>query len=645
MALHGLALVARLVLGVAPGTPRLLAWQAWHFVTSTFTLRGRHGTYGTGLALVARLVPGVAPGFRRRGCWRGSRGTWRHPPSFHVAGMVLGDMTSTLAWQAWQAWHLWHWAGSGGALGHRGTWHHLHFVWQAWHFVTWIVTLRGRRGTYGTGLALVARLVSGGTGLALVARLVLGVAPGTPRLLAWQPWHLETSTFVSRGRRGTWWHRLLLWRGRRGTYGTGLALVARLVLGVAPGTSRLLAWQPWQRRHPPSYHVAGVALRDIYLHFLWQAWHFVSWIVTLRGRRGTYGTGLALVARLVGVAAVALRDIYLHFVWEAWHFVTWIVTLRGRRGTYGTGLALVARLVLGVAPGTPRLLAWQAWHFVTSTFTLCGRRGTSWHGLLLCVAGVALMALGWLWWRAWDAAAVGVAAVALGDIHLRFTWQAWYLVTSTSTLAWQAWHLWHWAVTSTFTLCGRRGTSWHGLLLCVAGVALVARLVLGVAPGAPRLLAWQPWHLETSTFVSRGKRGTSWHLPCHHTSCLHTHNLSSHYLSTHNLSTCHHTTCVFTLLVHTQLTHTQLVIRPLLITPLVITPLVFTLLVFTLLVFTLLVHRAPAHRQSQAASVSAVCAAASSVAVVTCQVCGMLAVGLKCHMSWTPTAVKGCELE
>ena len=81
-------------------------------------------------------------------------------------------------------------------------------------------------------------------------------------------------------------------------------------------------------------------------------------------------------AAAVGVAGVALCDIYVHFVWQAWHFVTWIVTLRGRRGTYG-GLALVARLVLGVAPGTPRLLAWQAWHFVTSTFTLCGRRGTS----------------------------------------------------------------------------------------------------------------------------------------------------------------------------------------------------------------------------------------------------------------------------
>ena len=61
------------------------------------------------------------------------------------------------------------------------------------------------------------------------------------------------------------------------------------------------------------------------------------------------------------------------------------------------------------------------------------------------------MALGWLRWRAWAgvagvaAAAVGVAGVALGDIQLRFTWQAWYVVTST------------------FTLCGRRGTYGIGL--------------------------------------------------------------------------------------------------------------------------------------------------------------------------------------
>ena len=96
----------------------------------------------------------------------------------------------------------------------------------------------------------------------------------------------------------------------------------------------------------------------------------------------------------------------------------------------------MARLVLGVAPG--RRGCWR------------GRRGTWSHPSSFQVAGmvlgdidfysgvarVALMALGWLWWRAWvgveqgDAAAVGVAGVALGDIHLRFTWHAWYLVTS-----------------------------------------------------------------------------------------------------------------------------------------------------------------------------------------------------------------------
>ena len=31
------------------------AWQAWHLAASTFVLRGRPGTYGTGPALLARL--------------------------------------------------------------------------------------------------------------------------------------------------------------------------------------------------------------------------------------------------------------------------------------------------------------------------------------------------------------------------------------------------------------------------------------------------------------------------------------------------------------------------------------------------------------------------------------------------------------
>jgi len=62
------------------------------------------------------------------------------------------------------------------------------------------------------------------------------------------------------------------------------------------------------------------------------------------------------------------------------------------------------------------------------------------HRFSLCVAGVALVALGWHLWRAWVlfdavvAAAVCVAGVALGDIGLHFAWQAWRLVTSTLTV-------------------------------------------------------------------------------------------------------------------------------------------------------------------------------------------------------------------
>ena len=121
-------------------------------------------------------------------------------------------------------------------------------------------------------------------------------------------------------------------------------------------------------------------------------------------------------------------------------------------------------------------LAWQAWHlwhWAGSGGALGFRRGAG------------------------DAAAVGVAAVALGDIHLRFTWQAWYLVTSTSTLAWQAWHLWHWAG-SGGALGFRRGAG-DAAAVGVAGVAL----------GDIHLrFTWQAWYLETSTFVSRGRRGT-----------------------------------------------------------------------------------------------------------------------------------------
>ena len=150
---HWVAAAAVGVAGVALCDIHLrFMWQAWYLVTSTFTLCGRRGTYGIGLARVVRLGRSGRGG--RRGCWRGRRDTLRHPPSFHVAGVVLGDIDC------------------------------------------------GRQGTYGIGLAPVARVGRSGRG----------------------------------GRRGCW-------RGRHGTL-----------------------------RHPPSFHVAGVVLGDIDLHFVWQAW-------------------------------------------------------------------------------------------------------------------------------------------------------------------------------------------------------------------------------------------------------------------------------------------------------------------------------------------------------------------------------------
>ena len=105
-------------------------------------------------------------------------------------------------------------------------------------------------------------------------------------------------------------------------------------------------------------------------------------------------------------------------------------TLRGRRGTWrgrrGTWRHLLWFGVAGVALGDIYLRF--AWH-----------------------AGVALVALGWLCWRAWtglvagDAAAFCVAGAALGDIYFGFAWQAWHLVTIYFGFAWQASHLRHWA--------------------------------------------------------------------------------------------------------------------------------------------------------------------------------------------------------
>ena len=106
------------------------AWLAWHL-----GIFGALGTYFTGLPLVARLVPT---------CLCGGHGIWKHRPPFCVAGVAV--------------------CVAGVAFGSID----FHSVWQAWHLATSNFTSCGRRGTYGTGLALVGHLVAavcGGRGI------------------------------------------------------------------------------------------------------------------------------------------------------------------------------------------------------------------------------------------------------------------------------------------------------------------------------------------------------------------------------------------------------------------------------------------------------------------------------------------------
>ena len=142
--------------------------------------------------------------------------------------------------------------------------------------------------------------------------------------------------------------------------------------------------------HTPSFthnfvthHLSHTTLsHTIFLRFTWQALHFVTSTFVLRGRRA-YGTGLALVARLGRFWSSVTPQ---HFAWQAWHLVTPTFVSR-RRGTS--------------SHPPPWHFAWQAWHLVTSTFVSRGRRGTWRHLPSFCVAGVPLMALGWLWWLWW----------------------------------------------------------------------------------------------------------------------------------------------------------------------------------------------------------------------------------------------------
>ena len=215
---------------------------------------------------------------------------------------------------------------------------------------------------------------------------------------------------------------------------------------------------------------------------------------------------------------MALAHIHFRFVWQVWRLATSTCIWRGRRGTCGTGLALVARLVAVSRSGRRGTFAWQAWRLLTSTFVFRGSRGTWRHLPAFGVAGGALVALGWLWWRTWSLCRPGlcVAGVALAHIHLRFA-HLWHWAGSGGALGrrWRGDTLWH-SVTSTFVLRGRRSTWRHLLVFGVAGAAFVALCWLwwlaGVALALIHLrFSWQAWRLATSTCVWCGRRGAWWH--------------------------------------------------------------------------------------------------------------------------------------
>ena len=294
---------------LSPVTPRPFAWQAWHLVTSTLISRGRRGTNShprsfcvAGVALMAlggALGPDLSPVTPRHFAWqawhlvtstlisRGRRGANSHPRSFCVAGVALMAL--------------------GGALGpDLSPVTPRPFAWQAWHLVTSTLISRGRRGTHSH---LPSFCVAGVALMALGGALGPDLSPVTPRPFAWQAWHLVTSTLISRGRCGTHSHPPSFCVA-------GVALMAlggALGSDLSPVTPLPFAWQAWHlvtstfvsrgRRgthsHPPSFCVAGVALMVLGgalgpdlspvtpRPFAWQAWHLVTSTFVSRGRRGT----------------------------------------------------------------------------------------------------------------------------------------------------------------------------------------------------------------------------------------------------------------------------------------------------------------------------------------------------------------------
>ena len=222
-----------------------------HNVTSTVVLRGRRGTYGTGWrawsGLVARdaaalCVAGVAqPHIHRRFTWQ----AWHNFTStFVLRGRRGTDGTGWRAWSGLVARDAAALCVAGVAQPHI----HFRFTWQAWHNVTSTVVLRGRRGTYGTGW----RAWSGLVARDAAALCVAGVAqPHIHRRFTWQAWHNFPPSFHVAGVAQLHIHLRFAWQAWDRWHWVARFLVARdaaalCVAGVAqPHIHFRFTWQAW----------------------------------------------------------------------------------------------------------------------------------------------------------------------------------------------------------------------------------------------------------------------------------------------------------------------------------------------------------------------------------------------------------------
>ena len=473
---------------LAPWSPPPFAWQAWHLATSTVTLRGR------------RRTPCMDRHFAWQAWhlwhWAGSGGalgsrytSWSHT-AVCVAGMVLGDMDLYFAWHrvalrdmdrhfASQAWHLWHWAGSMGLVWRRGCRRRLSTV-----------TLRGRRGTSRHGSSLCV------AGMALMA-------------LGWSTNNLSPHNLST--------HNLLTHNLSPHNLPTHNLLTTPLVTTQLP-------------------HVQLVTT---------QLGSHTTYVTHTTCKHTTYSQTTCPHITRPHTTCVT-HNLYLatwtcYFASQAWHFATWIVTLRGRRGTYSTGLAPVARLGLVWHRGRRRRLRGRR-GTSRDRLSLCGAScGFSRHGRAFCVEGVVEVEMRLL--AKFACVSIFLHVPSLPRI---FVWgSCLWLCTSACPLRpalpppTQLAHTHtHNLLTTPLVHTTSSHTTCHHTT-CSHTQLPHTQLV------TTQLAHTQLTHTHTTCPNTTYSHTTCSHTTCHHTTCHHT--------------TCSHTTYSHTQLANTQLTHKQLV--------------------------------------------------------------------------------------